>query len=1079
MIYREKQRIKSTRMRSLITLCALTFGFCTVFAQSPKPLVTPQTPTVLAPNTSAEMRNMTLATPPQDIGLPYTRSAKKRAIDALKTTHALFVGSRYAYIFGYKVRLDTADILRSEAIFQDGQLFVPVAYAPLMALKSVQPKPIPKGLEILNERWVYDIERKMMAEDPSVKTVKIKGVSYFSATEYAKSLGFQVKQFDNGLLLFSEKPINYQNDDAVLADCIISLFDTPEKFMNPDIATQYIPTLKKQGKFTEHARVTPEQLKLLEQPEPEWGETPRNTYDFTGFNAALLGSKTPKAGVYPRLLFSPEDIPMLQKHVKTNKSAMKSMIEIEILFQKTWWDPLSSDGKIFDMLASDNLTGNEKVNNGFGAAAYHVAALTKDHKPGIFNTHINYVSNCLTTMALYCLLTDNAVLGKKVANAITTYYKLVDAKVDEHVKMSDSEFGTTPDGANSSETQWRGMHTVVPHMDLAFSLDFAGKYMTSEQLKMMQNLIAKATYGRRANGGDGPRRAWRDINHLTWHLTHHISLAAIEGLDGFDAEGYASGCELTRDFLEWGIDINGQMFESNGKSGGGFQFQFLAMLVQARRGDNLFGHPHLRKMLTAQVFTTSPNRKETVSSGTWGGSPLVVQTVSQLKAFFPNDKAADYLLQAQMPDLDLNTFDPEMHRKTLEKDIKNVRLPSPTYPGFGLGFPYIMDWQPTSRADLNLPLDWQTDVHGNFSTSSDKTDNATWLSLHTRANTYIGSGHHHADIGLFYFSGLGVNWFTESPFPKTYSGKYHNEIIIDGKAEAEGPPAAGKYLGANMTKNGAFATVDQTYAYTWQWCTQAFEWGTGFTKIDSTVAKNGWELEPNPEIIKYFQGTQRYKMRFWWATANFANWIPTLRALWNPVEYVYRTTGLVRGNHPYGIIVDDAKKDDKQRQYEWTVMLAKGVWKAEYPLSIGGIDGATVLGYDKNLEKTWAKPKEEPALKPQKGDPMLLVFDLEKNKSSVKTATDGPDNVGGNFIDGKGAQPYNKLIINRKDSEAHYKVLLIPFRFGEALPIISFKNSTATIVWKDQTDTLIFKTQPDKRSHVTVKREGQVIGESK
>ncbi|WP_338877345.1 hypothetical protein WBJ53_33260 (plasmid) [Spirosoma sp. SC4-14] len=1015
--------------------------------------------------------------PPQNEGLPYTRSGKPRALEAIRGTTALFAGSRYAYVNGYKVRLDTIDLLRAEAFIQNGNLFVPETFGSVISIASalpnaIHPKPVPAGLEMLASRWVYDIYRPAITLPESVEKRVVKQTTYVSANALAKHFGKQVYQTKRGLLLISDKPITYrEGQNSTLDDCIVTLFDTPEKLMDPAIATRSIPMLTAQGPVTAHARFTPDQLKILDGPEAEWPETPRSEYDLTGFNQKLLGSAVPPPGVYPRLLFSPDDVPMLQQHIRENKSAQKSMTEIEVLFRKTWWNPSTSDGRVFDQLASGELSEQAEVNKGSGV--YAVESLTKDHKPGITTSHINYVTNCLTTMALYCLLTDNATLGKKVASAISTYYQLIDKKVDAHLLTSDSEFGTSPDYANNSETHWRGMHSVVPHMDLAFSLDFAGKYMTTKQLHTMQQLIAKATYGRRTGGGDGPRRAWRDMNHLTWHLTHHLAIATIEGLDGFDPEAYASGCELARDFLEWGIDKNGQMFESNGKSGGGMQFQILAMIMQARRGDNLWGHPHLRKMLTAQVYTTSPDRRETVSSGTWGGSPLALQTVTELKAFYPNDRAADYLIQAQLPNLDLASFDLARYHDQLEASIKGVRLPGPTYPGFGVGFPYIVDWKPTTRADLNLPLDWNDAVHGVFSTASDRTENASWLCLHVRPNHYIGSGHHHADIGMFYMSGLGVNWITESPFPKTYSGKYHNEILIDGKAEADGPPAAGKYLGARISPDAAFATADQSYAYSWQWCTQVQDWGKGFSAIDPAFQARGWELEPDTSIINIFKGTSQYKMRPWWPTSNFSNWIPTLRAPWNPVDYVYRSTGLVKGLHPYAVVVDDAKKDGQLHRYQWTAMLARGVWEASYK---NRPDRTTVLAYDQTLADSWAKPSAGPALDPKKGDPLLLVVDLSGGEKEagpvVETATDGPD-------EGKGPQRYNRLTINRYGTEVRYRILLIPFRFGDELPVISYQNNSATITWKDQTNTLVFDADTSHRSHIRVRQAGNVVGESR
>ena len=1009
-----------------------------------------------------------LASPPQDKGLPYTRTAHASAMKALKGTIAIYVGSRYAYVHGDKVRIDNKNLLRGEAILKNGKIYIPESFAGVLTVKKTDLKPIPKGLEILSNRWVYDITLPKTKIPTTLSKIQVNGNTFIDIAVFAKSLGKQVLQTKSGLLLISDKTIQYKESDPIISDCVISAFDTPEKLMDPDIATRNIPLLKQQGKWTEHARVSPENLKDLEEgPETIWPETARSLYNFTGFNKALLGSKVPAPGIYPRLLFSPQDIPMLQQHIKNNKSATKSLIEIEVLFKKSWWDPTTSDGKIFDLLASGKMPTDAAANTEKGV--YAISSLTKDHIPGIYTSHINYVTNCLTTMALYCLITDNDKLGKKVANAISTYYKMIDAAVDQHVLTSDSEFGVSPDKANSAETQWRGMHGTVPHMDLAFSLDFAGKYMTPEQRKNMQNLIAKATYGRRTGGGDGPRRAWRDINHVTWHLTHHIAIASIEGLDGFDPEAWASGCELTRDFLELGIDKNGQMFESNGKSGGGIQFEFLAMIIQARRGDNLFGHPHLRKMLTAQVYTTSPNRKETVSSGTWGGSPFVLQTLTELKAFFPDDRAADYLIQAQLPDLDLASFNAEEYRAKITKNSSQLRLPGPTYPGFGIGFPYIADWKPTTREDLKLPLNWNTEVHGVLSTSSDRTPDATWLCLNVRANHYIGSGHHHADIGMFYFSGLGVNWFTEMT-PKTYTGKYHNEVIIDGKAEADGPPAKGKYIGASMNDNGAFGTVDQTYCYTWQWCTQVQNWGTGFAKIDSTVAKNGWELETDPEIMDIFRGTTNYKMRPWWPTYDFSNFIPTLRALWNPVEYVYRTTGLVRGKHAYGVITDDLKKDNSQHTYQWTAMLGKGVYKANYT---NIPEGCSVLAFDQ--ARINAKPDLAViAIDLKQGDPLLLVVSLDPVKGEpvkVEVATDGPD-------EGKGPTLYNRINIEKKVKQVNYKVLLIPFKNGDKLPEITYKVGKATVKWADQTDVLTFTVNANRTS-TEVARNGETILKSK
>ncbi|MEI7423235.1 MAG: hypothetical protein WCK18_14115 [Prolixibacteraceae bacterium] len=1014
-------------------------------------------------------------------GIPYTRTAFPAATNAIKDYIAFFDGSRYAFIYGKKVRLSNLDLLRGEAFSENGKLFIPVSFAGALLQKQLKTEKIPSGLEILSDRWVYQLslpETKI----PSEIELRIKGAEkYFAVEDWAKKLGKSVYKDQSGLLLISDGQISYNGKNSHLAECVTALFDTPEKYMNPDLAIKYIPWLNTQKKWTDHAKATPEQLELLEKgPEKEWSTVPNSEFNFSGFNFKLLGSKVPAPGIYPRLLFSPEDIPMMQNQVKSNKAAMKSMVEIEFLLGKSWLNEASSDGKIFNLLASGDVA---KIRSQMdppveGPAVYAVPRLTKDHQPVIFNTHINYVTNCLSTMALYALLTNNDQLGKKTAAAIVTYFKLIEPNVEKHLRTSDSEFGATFDGGNHSTTHWRGMHGVIPHMDMAFALDFSGKWMTPEQKKFMQNLIAKTTYGRRTGGGDGPRRAWRDINHVTWHLTHLISLAAIEGLDGFDPEGYASGAELTRDFLDWGIDRNGQVFESNGKSGGGIQFEFLSMVILARRGDNLFGHPHLRKLLEAQTEITTPNSERTVTSGTWSGGPLAAQTVGELKAFYPQNKFNDYLLTNAYPTFDPSNFNAESYRLKLEKEgLSRLRLPGPTYPDMVFGFPYIADWKITKREDLNLKLDWDTDEYGMFSSSSDKTDKAVWMNLQVRQNTYIGSGHHHSDIGMFHFSGLGVNWFTESPFPKEYDAKYHNLVGIDGISESDQTPAKGDYLGASFLPDGAVGTADLSYSYNWKWCTQVKNWGEGF----ATLAKGqpyrdfAYELETRPEILEIFRGTTKYKMRPWWATSNQANFIPTLRTPWNPVEYVYRSAGVVRGKHSYGILVDDLKKDAKDHLYQWTGIFGKGVWKTNFKADY---KNAVVLGYNKDLQgNDFNKPSAAKleTINPVKGTPMLLVYYAGAGGNEnfkVEIMDDGPVNK-------ETHDKYCRLSIDQSSVQANYRLLLIPFVFGEDLPVITEEKGEVSIQWKDQTDIVNFKQAQDNRTRFNVVRNNKIVVYSK
>lgn len=1026
---------------------------------------------ILAAAHAALVAGEPLKAPPQDVGLPYTRSARASALRSINEYVAVFAsptyGSRYAYVQGFKTRLDEADVLGGKALRREGVLYVPASFIGVLALPNVRPFPAP---EYLRDKWVYALPRSEVNLPGTVRTLQVKGRRYVAFADAAKALGLDVYENPRGLALAARKRVDFQDSDASLIDRIVTLFDTPDELADPGIATAAVPTLRAQGRWTDHVSVKPEQLALLDGPQTEWAMTPHSLYSEEGFNRALLGSAVPAPGIYPRLLFSEKDVPMLRERMRTSKLGQRTLIQWEVLFRKTWWDPGTSDGAIFLKLADDKQFRDLQwpdvdASSGNGLTR----TLFAGQKPGIRNSHVNYNTNSLVTMALYCLLTDNNERGPQVAAAICNYYRLIEPIIDEINARSDSEFGVGPDAANWAETAWRGMHGTVAHMDLAFALDFAGKWMSPSQKDTMRRIIAKATYGRRDNMQAAPGRV-QDINHMTWHLTNFLAASAIEGLEGCDPEVLESGRRAAEAFCEWGIDKYGQIFESNGKNGGGIQFQILTMNVLARRGLNLWAHPHWRKLPEAQALCTSPDGKATLSSGTYGGTAFSRQALQIFHAFYPDNKAAEWLLTVS-GEFDAEGFDPETYRAQLEKSIAGVRLPSPTNPGFVFAGIYDSDWDPISRASAGLPLTFNDDVHGILSAYSDSTPDAAWLCLHVRSNQYIGSGHHHADVGMFYFSGRGVNWITESPFDQAYDGKYHNLVLVDGLAQPDGLPARGDYIGATTADAAAFGSVNMTRSYSWKWMNQIIQWNTasneppagGPTSWYPEPAK--WELETDdPLPLAVYKGTQHNKSRPWWPTYVFSNWLPVLRSPFNPVRHAFRTAGLVRGKVPYGLVVDDIKKDDAERLYQWTAMTGVKL------IAIPQADPGDLL---------LAREADVVEGRVREGSPLLLVRvfdDAGTVGARLETATDGP-------LDKKSGKPrsYDRIVAERRAREARFKTLLIPMAQGEPAPTTAWEPRTGrlTVTTSEAKDEFQFTPTPEGRTRFVMKRKEVPILESK
>jgi hypothetical protein len=1023
-----------------------------------------------------------LPAPPQDQGLPYTRSARAAGLEQIGNTTALFVGSRYAYAGGYRVRLDDTHWL-DEAVQQEGRVYVPVAFAPVIASRTVSADPAP---DYLADRWVHTLRRGELSLPASVGRLEIDGRAYVSVEDLAKHLGLGLASHDRLVLIARDGPNPPTLPSGVKRDVVVTLFDTPEKFADPDLATKYIPRLARQGKWTDHVKVTPEQLAMLHGPETKWPLTPTSAYDERGIDKTLFGSAVPPPGVYPRVLFSEQDLPAIAARIRGSSLGMKSLLERQFLLGRTFLDPSTSDGQLFAALASGDLDA--------------AAAALASHKAGIYSSHVDYVPEALTNIALQCLLDGDDARGREVARAIATLYRLREPSVDQHNAVSDSEWGsqyvnrdgkTVDPQGNGSSTTWRGMHGQVANMNLGLALDFGGKWMSEDDRAFMQRLIAKATYGRRAYGQDGPIR-FADVNWVGWDFPNYLALVAIEGLPGCDPEALASNERWIRAYLDFAIDPAGVVFESNGKSGGSFQSLLLVMTARARRGDNLFAHPNLRRLAEGQAQMTSPSGRVIMNSGTQytahSRDHLSMQFLLGMRGFYPENRVLDYLLTNQAAGAATSgpvdgrrgftpePIDPQVYLKDVAATPR-LRLPSPTYSGFVRGMLWDKDYEPATRADLDLPLDFATPVQGVFSAYSDRTPDAAWLAMMTRPNHYLGAGHHHADAGMFFFSALGVDWITESPFSQAYSGKYHNQVLVDGISQADAAAGGGtSYQAASdgfatrLGSDGSFASAELTNSYSWRWQTQP--------PAIWPAENPGWEMDPSPQVARMFAGTARYKMRPWWPSPNWGNYIATARAPFNPMQYVFRTVGLVRGQKPYAVVVDGLRKDEQPRLYQWTAMLNGGVWQADVK---DLPPGQLVLGY-----RELAKPRDAlsgeslPTITPQPGEPLLLVV-------AASPAASGDESLPlvrvsreqGMLDRQQRPQFYDRLEINHRGVEARYRVLLVPFRFGDPLPQVRTDPASGDVTVRiaEQVDTLRFALDGG-RSRVTVSRGDATLAQS-
>lgn len=823
--------------------------------------------------------------------------------------------------------------------------------------------------------------------------------------------------------------------------------DTPEKLANPDSWNERIEALKERTPWTQYA--TPEQIQMFNDSEEEdWSKSlPRGEYDTTGLNQSLLGSKVPPPGVHPRIYFSPEDLPAIRKRFQTEPLLKKRLEQSKILLEEYLLKPETQDGRIFAKLAAGDTDDLELPE---GGRALFGCQFLGPRKKSLQQAGLQYWPFHLSNMAFYALVTGDEKLGKDCANAICNFYKLLDPKVDQFIAENPL-----------NQDYWRSVRDYCGGEPLGVAYDKSAPYMTAEQKEFMRSYIAKVTKGRRGYGQNAPL-AWRNHNWIGWDMPHFITALAIEGQEGFDAEVYRSGVDTIEAFFTFGISPQGTITETNGKNGAGFMWMTHAAIAAARRGDNFLGHPHLKKLAAAQAAQVTPAGGENFNNGTWGRTSLFGQG-ELLAALYPENPVANWLIRQGAPDPE--ELSVEAYREVVRKGpdaiwkLKNknagpqaVMGPTilfdavPFTPGLNANGEPRKPWE---REHLGLPLDFHDPHHGLLSTRSGNEKDALMMVFESRSDLIHGGHQHHA-AGHFYLAADGVNWGWEAHDCQRGS-ETHSLVMIDGVGQGEHEnspsPARAKWMGATINENGALATTDQKHAYDYIWGAADHH-----TWMAPEVQKWKWEPEMHPDVFKFYKGTHRYKCRMWAAHWTDSPWSPTMRAPYNPVEYAFRTAGVIRGGHPYAIVSDDLKKDGEKRRYAWRMQLPEGVRL----IPVGGLHALVQKGM------------VDAAGEVKAGTPGLLVVNAEGRTPQVK------DDVF-KWREGK-EHPMRYLEFSANSDAASFRVVLIPFRWGEELPVVSTgTDNSMTLAWADQQDEVVFAPMAGGPAGVRVKRNGNEV----
>ena len=300
------------------------------------------------------------------------------------------------------------------------------------------------------------------------------------------------------------------------------------------------------------------------------------------------------------------------------------------------------------------------------------------------------------------------------------------------------------------------------------------------------------------------------------------------------------------------------------------------------------------------------------------------------------------------------------------------------------------------------------------------------------------------------------------------------------------------------TTNATFAVGDAKYAWDWQW-NRLDNWGSKGRYTEQDLATNGVKIPAGYELEKHgindFAYTKHDDDYLKAPLGHQPDWLkikgsitPVSRGTNYPVQYAWRSAGVVRGVHPYALVVDDIRKDDTSHDYNWYLPTEYDVQivKSETNAS-GGLD-LLLTGNDpaqKNAPGAGRNPNPPlPSLRDTNspvsaGQPMLLVRFLQiENDPKVVSATQAkeptiledepPAKPNGHYL-----QRVRRLAVPVHAVEPNFKVLLYPHRQGDSLPVATWNGTNAvTVSWPEQKDTITFERQSGGKTDIKLTRDG-------
>jgi len=752
---------------------------------------------------------------------------------------------------------------------------------------------------------------------------------------------------------------------------------------------------------------------------------PTFEYQNKGFAAERFGKKPSPPYTHPRLNLDLDNLPHIRKLTRTTEQGNNNFAYITLYTRTIFGAELeryTPNVAFPDVRASPNDADREQLRAELDAKfkadpeQFTVKQLPRGES--------GEAAAARGMLAYKALLTADEQLARTL--------------IDNMIKSAELQ-NRALDVANGRTSDWQHYyHDLMGRRLTPLMYDYLYGWMTPEERATVRDVIARSTAAKWALGMYGVTALNAHTSNWEPWITGELMIAAesIYGEDGFDADVHAAAaralklCSINTDDPD-----SGAHYEGMGKGTLGIT-QISVLSRNEPDGQKSITstslYNHMTKFLL-HIGLPWGNRRMMYDEKNGGLGRPKAHGILTMHYAYPDDPVINYLKRCI-------TSGPE--------DYTSMQVRTFGQESWLIAAPYLQDWKGPADLQEHLKqaaeasgasLGYMSVFRGMMVGRSSWEADAAQLYFSPRS---IRGGHSQIDRGYFIYNALGRQWIPFRGAEDNTVPDFNAVVTVDTLGQDTTPGCVLSYEGAGETKGATFDIMgaDLTGPYR----QIGGRWPTlNYSRLRGD-SRRPWLDMPTGYLAAQLTGDRPLRT----GILDVSTFDPVNYKGAQPFDYAYRTAAFARGKHPYGLVIDDIKKDDTAREYVWNAPLPEDIYTAEsYKLH-----GDTAILTDPGDETKHLLVKVFAGSTPGKFvvEPVVPIAKSRHRKEGMRL--------------------WENLKYKTKTDGAKFRVLLYAFRDGEPLPEITGTNGEFSITIGEQKHSLQITDQPGEISKVSLRR---------